>query len=92
MPMVVNSGWPQRTLVSEMELSALLCMPLAQGSGLLSFFLGVQVCRRAHAAAAAAAPDTQTAARIKKFAIYRWNPDNPGEKPRMQTYEVDLNK
>ncbi|XP_053257073.1 succinate dehydrogenase [ubiquinone] iron-sulfur subunit, mitochondrial [Podarcis raffonei] len=52
----------------------------------------LQVCRRAHAAAAAAAPDTQTATRIKKFAIYRWNPDNPGEKPRMQTYEVDLNK
>lgn len=36
--------------------------------------------------AAAAAP------RLKKFAIYRWDPDKPGDKPRMQTYEVDLNK
>uniref|UniRef100_A0A803Y6U9 Succinate dehydrogenase [ubiquinone] iron-sulfur subunit, mitochondrial n=1 Tax=Meleagris gallopavo TaxID=9103 RepID=A0A803Y6U9_MELGA len=38
----------------------------------------------------------QTAAaatsRIKKFSIYRWDPDKPGDKPRMQTYEVDLNK
>ncbi|KAG8430960.1 hypothetical protein GDO86_019647, partial [Hymenochirus boettgeri] len=41
--------------------------------------------------AAAAAPATQAAARIKKFAIYRWDPDKPGDKPRMQTYEVDLN-
>ncbi|XP_055118206.1 succinate dehydrogenase [ubiquinone] iron-sulfur subunit, mitochondrial isoform X2 [Symphalangus syndactylus] len=36
--------------------------------------------------AAAAAP------RIKKFAIYRWDPDKAGDKPHMQTYEVDLNK
>ncbi|KAH8236982.1 succinate dehydrogenase [ubiquinone] iron-sulfur subunit, mitochondrial [Drosophila serrata] len=27
---------------------------------------------------------------VKKFEIYRWNPDNAGEKPYMQTYEVDL--
>ncbi|KAI8037338.1 succinate dehydrogenase [ubiquinone] iron-sulfur subunit, mitochondrial [Drosophila gunungcola] len=27
---------------------------------------------------------------IKKFEIYRWNPDNAGEKPYMQTYELDL--
>lgn len=36
--------------------------------------------------AAAAAP------RIKKFAIYRWDPDKTGDKPHMQTYEIDLNK
>lgn len=29
--------------------------------------------------------------RIKKFQIYRWNPDTPEKKPEMQTYEVDLN-
>lgn len=29
---------------------------------------------------------------MKKFQVYRWNPENPGEKPRKQTYEVDLNK
>lgn len=29
--------------------------------------------------------------RIKTFQIYRWNPDTAGDKPRMQTYEIDLN-
>lgn len=29
--------------------------------------------------------------RIKKFQIYRWDPDTAGDKPRMQTYDVDLN-
>ncbi|KAL5596866.1 hypothetical protein BROUX41_006450 [Berkeleyomyces rouxiae] len=32
------------------------------------------------------------APRMKKFTIYRWNPDTPTEKPHMQTYELDLNK
>merc|ERR1711992_194060 len=31
------------------------------------------------------------AAKSKKFAVYRWNPDKPGDKPKMQEYEVDLN-
>lgn len=31
-------------------------------------------------------------ARLKSFQIYRWNPDKPTEKPRMQTYTLDLNK
>lgn len=30
--------------------------------------------------------------RIKKFQIYRWDPDTAGDKPRMQTYEIDLNR
>lgn len=47
--------------------------------------LQFQACRGAQTAAAAAP-------RIKKFAIYRWDPDKTGDKPRMQTYEVDLNK
>ncbi|KAI9827410.1 MAG: succinate dehydrogenase complex, subunit B [Sarea resinae] len=29
---------------------------------------------------------------IKTFNIYRWNPDEPTSKPRMQSYELDLNK
>uniref|UniRef100_A0A4W6EM70 Succinate dehydrogenase [ubiquinone] iron-sulfur subunit, mitochondrial n=2 Tax=Percomorphaceae TaxID=1489872 RepID=A0A4W6EM70_LATCA len=37
----------------------------------------------------AAAPAAQP--RIKKFQVYRWDPDTPGDKPRMQTYEIDLN-
>lgn len=30
--------------------------------------------------------------RTKAFNVYRWNPDAPQEKPRMQTYTLDLNK
>ncbi|GAB6023045.1 hypothetical protein CHUAL_007137 [Chamberlinius hualienensis] len=40
------------------------------------------------ATAAAVAP----AAKIKKFAVYRWDPEKKNDKPRMQTYEVDLTK
>jgi succinate dehydrogenase (ubiquinone) iron-sulfur subunit len=29
---------------------------------------------------------------IKTFEIYRWDPENPAEKPRLQTYKVDLNQ
>ncbi|XP_020901238.2 succinate dehydrogenase [ubiquinone] iron-sulfur subunit, mitochondrial [Exaiptasia diaphana] len=29
--------------------------------------------------------------RYKTFSVYRWNPDKPGDKPRMQEYKVDLN-
>ena len=36
----------------------------------------------------AAGPD----AKIKTFKIYRWNPDEPSTKPRMQSYTLDLNK
>jgi len=31
-------------------------------------------------------------AKLKSFQIYRWNPDTPTEKPRMQSYTLDLNK
>lgn len=31
-------------------------------------------------------------AKIKTFHIYRWNPDEPASKPRMQSYTLDLNK
>ena len=27
----------------------------------------------------------------KVFAIYRWDPEKPGDKPQMKNYEVDLN-
>jgi succinate dehydrogenase (ubiquinone) iron-sulfur subunit len=29
--------------------------------------------------------------RMKKFLVYRWDPDVPGDRPRMQEYSVDLN-
>merc|ERR1712156_905993 len=40
---------------------------------------------------AAAAAASEKPARSKKFTIYRWNPEKPGDKPKMQEYEVDLN-
>jgi len=33
-----------------------------------------------------------TEERTKSFQIYRWDPEKPSEKPRMQTYSIDLNK
>ena len=37
-------------------------------------------------------PAASSDAKIKTFHIYRWNPDKPTEKPRMQSYTLDLNK
>lgn len=37
-------------------------------------------------------PVAEADAKIKTFHIYRWNPDQPSSKPRMQTYTLDLNK
>jgi succinate dehydrogenase (ubiquinone) iron-sulfur subunit len=31
-------------------------------------------------------------AKMRTFQVYRWNPDQPSEKPRMQSYTLDLNK
>lgn len=42
--------------------------------------------RKFHASAPVAAGE-----RMKKFLVYRWNPDKPEEKPSMQEYSVDLN-
>jgi succinate dehydrogenase (ubiquinone) iron-sulfur subunit len=28
--------------------------------------------------------------RIKKFQIHRWDPEKPSEKPRLQTYKINL--
>uniref|UniRef100_A0A2P1BVU1 Succinate dehydrogenase [ubiquinone] iron-sulfur subunit, mitochondrial n=4 Tax=Morchella TaxID=5193 RepID=A0A2P1BVU1_9PEZI len=45
----------------------------------------------ASVATSQSAPAEKTA-NIKKFEIYRWNPDTPDKKPYMQTYELDLNQ
>jgi succinate dehydrogenase (ubiquinone) iron-sulfur subunit len=37
-------------------------------------------------------PARDANAKIKTFHIYRWDPDRPKEKPRMQSYTLDLNK
>lgn len=45
------------------------------------------VARSASAATTSSEPE-----RMKKFAIYRWNPEEPGQKPYLKEYEIDLNK
>lgn len=37
-------------------------------------------------------PSQSPEARTKTFHIYRWSPDRPSEKPKMQSYTLDLNK
>lgn len=37
-------------------------------------------------------PAADSQSLIKTFHIYRWNPDEPTSKPRMQSYTLDLNK
>jgi len=37
-------------------------------------------------------PAPSPEAKIKTFHIYRWSPDEPTSKPKMQTYTLDLNK
>ncbi|KAK5144907.1 succinate dehydrogenase complex, subunit B, partial [Oleoguttula sp. CCFEE 6159] len=37
-------------------------------------------------------PAPEKESKIKTFHIYRWNPDEPTSKPRMQSYTLDLNK
>merc|ERR1739844_605421 len=66
-------------------------------SKLLSLTTRSPLCIAVRGAAAATAPKEEKGAwglrvaKKKTFAIYRWNPDKPGDKPRMQEYEVDLN-
>lgn len=37
-------------------------------------------------------PSKDKDSKIKTFHIYRWSPDHPTEKPKMQTYTLDINK
>ncbi|RSH93232.1 succinate dehydrogenase complex, subunit B [Saitozyma podzolica] len=57
------------------------------------------VSRALHASASAsfatpshAAPSGGKAPAMKEFKIYRWNPDTPAEKPKLQSYKIDLNQ
>jgi len=47
--------------------------------------------RNSSQAAAAASVASTKPVKNKKFRIYRWNPDKPGDKPKMQEYVLDLN-
>merc|ERR1719292_57711 len=66
-----------------------------QGSRLCSSITPLMSASRG--AAAATAPKEEKGAwglrseKKKTFAIYRWDPEKPGDKPKMQNYEIDLN-
>jgi len=47
---------------------------------------------RSMASVASEPPAQEKPPRMKTFHIYRWDPDKPEEKPRMQKYQLDLNK
>lgn len=64
-------------------------MALIKASSLLQLSLKSLESTAKLATAAAAA--TKETPRVKKFAIYRWDPEKPGDKPHLQEYEVDLN-
>ena len=38
------------------------------------------------------APVSSKPSNMKEFKIYRWNPDTPAEKPKLQSYKVDLSQ
>ena len=35
---------------------------------------------------------TAVTQKMKKFSIYRWDPEVPGDKPRQQEYEIDMSQ
>jgi len=56
--------------------------------------LAAPIRRRGHLAGAetsSAGAASVAGPRIKKIKVYRWNPELPGDKPRTQEYQVDLN-
>ncbi|WVR08041.1 succinate dehydrogenase [ubiquinone] iron-sulfur subunit, mitochondrial [Kwoniella sp. DSM 27419] len=54
--------------------------------------IAAPVARAFHATASAslATPAETKPSQVKEFKIYRWNPDTPSEKPKLQSYKVDL--
>lgn len=59
---------------------------------LVSFFL--QQIKQLHISSALAASDgvaQEKSPRIKTVQVYRWNPETPEIKPKLQEYKVDLN-
>ena len=60
--------------------------------------LNVSIAIISRAASTAAAAQTEEkgawglrSEKKKTFAIYRWDPEQPGAKPKMENYEIDLN-
>merc|ERR1712203_265788 len=86
-------GRPRRTTNQSKEET----MAVNATSKLLSFSTKSPLCLAIRGASAAAAPKEEKGAwglrseKKKTFKIYRWNPEKPGDKPKMQDYVVDLN-
>ena len=66
-------------------------LDLASSVPIFTAVRGVAAATQASAADPSANVTGLRAAKSKKFAVYRWNPDKPGDKPKMQEYNVDLN-
>ena len=66
-------------------------LDLASSVPIFTAIRGVAAATQASAADPSANVTGLRAAKSKKFAVYRWNPDKPGDKPKMQEYNVDLN-
>merc|ERR1711973_495945 len=66
-------------------------LDLASSVPIFTAIRGVAAATQASAADPSANVTGLRAAKSKKFAVYRWNPDKPGDKPRMENYQVDLN-
>lgn len=47
---------------------------------------------RTYATVEASTSSTTPPPKTKTFHVYRWNPDEPTEKPKMQSFSLDLNK
>merc|ERR1712240_646246 len=66
-------------------------------SKLLNISTKAPLCLAIRGASAAAAPKEEKGAwglrseKKKTFKIYRWDPEKPGDKPKMQDYTIDLN-
>jgi succinate dehydrogenase (ubiquinone) iron-sulfur subunit len=69
-------------------MAALRTTPRLVGSARPFFRPAIAIRSYATVESSKPAPDAKT----KTFHIYRWNPDEPTTKPKMQSYTLDLNK
>ena len=62
---------------------------------LSNLYIAIIISRAASTAAAAQTEEKGAwglrSEKKKTFAIYRWDPEQPGAKPKMENYEIDLN-
>ncbi|KAL0154300.1 hypothetical protein M9458_050413, partial [Cirrhinus mrigala] len=78
-----------RSSIADGQFDSVALLRLTDRNQKVSVCVLIGRCQAVRFAQTAAAPAAQP--RIKKFQIYRWDPDRVGDKPRMQTYEIDLN-